>query len=149
VTSSTGSQRKRAVVIGGSIGGLFAGLLLREIGWSVSIHERSGEELGSRGAGIAAHDELHEALALATGHGGDIGVAVKGRVVLAPNGGMICEIVRPQVMASWDRIWRRLRQSAGDIYRHGSALVMVEQDGRRATARFEDGSEIYRPSNRC
>jgi 2-polyprenyl-6-methoxyphenol hydroxylase-like FAD-dependent oxidoreductase len=44
---------KRAVVIGGSIGGLFAGLLLRRIGWDVSIHERAGEEFGSRGAGIA------------------------------------------------------------------------------------------------
>jgi 2-polyprenyl-6-methoxyphenol hydroxylase-like FAD-dependent oxidoreductase len=74
---------KRAVVIGGSIGGLFAGLFLRRIGWDVSIHERADEEFGSRGAGIATHDELHEAPALATGRGGAVGVAVSGRVVLA------------------------------------------------------------------
>jgi 2-polyprenyl-6-methoxyphenol hydroxylase-like FAD-dependent oxidoreductase len=53
VTHPTGGQRRSAVVIGGSIGGLFAGQFLRKVGWNVSIHERAGEELGSRGAGIA------------------------------------------------------------------------------------------------
>lgn len=139
---SVRSQRKRAVVIGGSIGGLFAGLLLRKIGWDVSIHERAGEELASRGAGIATHDELHEALALATGPGEEVGVALEGRIVLARNGDVVCEEARPQVMTSWDRIWRRLRQRADDVYHHGSALVSVAQDGRRTVARFDDGGEV-------
>ena len=139
---SAGGQRKRAVVIGGSIGGLFAGLFLRKVGWDVSIHERAGEELASRGAGIATHDELHEAFALATGQDGEIGVSVGGRVVLARSGDVICEVARPQVLASWDRIWKRLRLGAGDVYRHGSALVSVEQDEQRAYARFDDGSEV-------
>jgi hypothetical protein len=111
VMHSAGGQRKRAVVIGGSIGGLFAGLFLRKVGWEVSIHERAGEELGSRGAGIATHDDLHEALALATEQGGEVGVAVEGRIVLAQSGDVVCEVARPQVLASWDRIWRRLRLS--------------------------------------
>jgi 2-polyprenyl-6-methoxyphenol hydroxylase-like FAD-dependent oxidoreductase len=139
---SAGGHRKRAVVIGGSIGGLFAGLFLRKIGWDVSIHERSGEELGSRGAGIATHDELHEALALATEEGGEVGVAVEGRIVLARSGDVVCEVARPQVLTSWDRIWRRLRLPAGDIYRHGSALVSVAQDEGRAVAHFDDGGEV-------
>ena len=139
---SAGGQRKRAVVIGGSIGGLFAGLFLRKVGWDVSIHERAGEELGSRGAGIATHDDLHEALALATEQGGEVGVAVEGRIVLARSGDVVCEVARPQVLASWDRIWQRLRLRAGDVYRHGSALVSVEQDEQRAVARFDDGSEV-------
>ena len=139
---SAGGQRKRAVVIGGSIGGLFAGLLLRKVGWDVSIHERAGEELASRGAGIATHDELHEAFALATEQDGEIGVSVEGRVVLARSGDVICEVARPQVLASWDRIWKRLRVGAGDVYRHGSALVSVEQDEQCAYARFDDDSEV-------
>ena len=139
---SAGGQRKRVVVIGGSIGGLFAGLFLRKVGWEVSIHERAGEELGSRGAGIATHDDLHEALALATGQGDEVGVAVEGRIVLARNGDVVCEVARPQVLASWDRIWRRLRLRAGDVYRHGSALVSVAHDEQRAVARFDDGSEV-------
>jgi 2-polyprenyl-6-methoxyphenol hydroxylase-like FAD-dependent oxidoreductase len=139
---SAGGQRKRAVVIGGSIGGLFAGLFLRKVGWEVSIHERAGEELGSRGAGIATHDELHEALALATGQGGEVGVAVEGRIVLARSGDVVCEVSRPQVLASWDRIWQRLRLEAGDVYRHRSGLVSVAHDEQRVVARFDDGSEV-------
>jgi 2-polyprenyl-6-methoxyphenol hydroxylase-like FAD-dependent oxidoreductase len=139
---SAAGQRKRAVVIGGSIGGLFAGLFLRKVGWDVSIHERAGEELGSRGAGIATHDDLHEALALVTEEDGEVGVPVEGRVVLARSGDVVCEVARPQVLASWDRIWRRLRLAAGDVYRHGSALVSVEQDEQHAFARFDDGSEV-------
>ena len=97
---SAGGQRRRAVIIGGSIGGLFAGLFLRKVGWDVSIHERAGEELASRGAGIATHDDLHEALALVTERDDEIGVAVEGRIVLARSGDVVCEVARPQVLAS-------------------------------------------------
>jgi hypothetical protein len=133
---SAEGQRKRAVGIDGSIGGLFAGLFLRKVGWYVSIHERVGEELGSRGAGIATHDDLHEALALVTEEDGEVGVPVEGRVVLARSGDVVCEVARPQVLTSWDRIWGRLRLAAEDVYRHGSALVSVEQDEQHAFARF-------------
>jgi hypothetical protein len=44
------SAAKQAVVIGGSLGGLFAGLLLRSIRWDVDIYERSPHDLDSRGA---------------------------------------------------------------------------------------------------
>ena len=43
-------------VVGGSIGGLTAGLLLRDLGCDVRIYERSGSELDARGAGIAVLD---------------------------------------------------------------------------------------------
>jgi 2-polyprenyl-6-methoxyphenol hydroxylase-like FAD-dependent oxidoreductase len=139
---SAGGQRKRAVVIGGSIGGLFAGLFLSKVGWDLSIHECAGEELASRGAGIATHDDLHEALALVTEPGEEVGVAVEGSIVLARSGDVVCEVARPQVLASWDRIWQRLRLRAGDVCRHGSALVSVVLDEQRAVARFDDGSEV-------
>lgn len=138
----TGRAQRRAVVIGGSIGGLFAGLFLRKIGWQVSIHERAGEQLGSRGAGIATHDELHDVLKLATGSADAIGVSVSGRAVLAQNGDVICAMARPQVLASWDRIWQRLRACGLEIYRHGSTLTSVELGDRHAIATFDDGSKI-------
>jgi 2-polyprenyl-6-methoxyphenol hydroxylase-like FAD-dependent oxidoreductase len=142
VRHTAAGQRKRAVVIGGSIGGLFAGLFFRKIGWDVSIHERAGQELASRGAGIATHDDLHEALALASEQGDEVGVAVEGRVVLSRSGDVVREVARPQVLASWDRIWR-LHLRAGDIYQHGSALVSVAQDDERhVVARFDDDSEV-------
>lgn len=131
---------KRAIVIGGSIGGLFAGLFLKRIGWDVTIHERVGEELGARGAGIVTHDELHNALTAATGRREPIGVPVSGRVVLAQDGSVVCETPRPQILASWDQVWQRLRACSDGFYRHGSALVSFEQNDSVVTARFADGA---------
>jgi len=42
----------RAVVIGGSIGGLTAALLLRDLGFTVEVYERSTTPLSGRGSGI-------------------------------------------------------------------------------------------------
>lgn len=127
---------RRAVVIGGSIGGLFAGLFLKQAGWDVSIHERAGDELGARGAGIVTHDVLLDLLARASGCNDPIGVAVDGRVVLAQDGGAICQTARPQVLASWDRIWQRLRAAADGLYHHGSALTAIATYGDHATAQI-------------
>lgn len=43
----------RVTVVGGSIGGLTAALVLRDLGCDVQVHERSASELDARGAGIA------------------------------------------------------------------------------------------------
>ena len=48
----------RAVIVGGSLGGLLAGNMLRSIGWEVDIYERSGDDLASRGAGIGVKTEM-------------------------------------------------------------------------------------------
>ncbi|MGZ5384026.1 MAG: hypothetical protein ACXWH0_08605 [Acidimicrobiia bacterium] len=42
----------RIVIAGGSIGGLTAAILLRDLGCEVDVYERSSEALQSRGAGI-------------------------------------------------------------------------------------------------
>lgn len=51
----SGADAPRAIVVGGSIGGLTCGLLLRDLGWDVAIYERSRTRLVSRGAGIVSH----------------------------------------------------------------------------------------------
>jgi len=52
-------HNRHAIVIGGSIAGLFVGAFLRRIGWQVDIYERSSIELIGRGVGIvASHLEL-------------------------------------------------------------------------------------------
>jgi 2,6-dihydroxypyridine 3-monooxygenase len=48
-------RNDRAVVVGGSIGGLTAALLLRDAGWEVDVFERSGGVLEGRGGGIVLH----------------------------------------------------------------------------------------------
>ena len=42
----------RVAIVGGSLGGLTAALLLRDLGLDVTVYERSGAELEQRGAGI-------------------------------------------------------------------------------------------------
>jgi hypothetical protein len=45
----------RAIVIGGSLGGLTAALVLRDQGWNVDVLERSPIPLDGRGTGIVLH----------------------------------------------------------------------------------------------
>jgi len=52
-----GTQR-RALIIGGSMSGLLAGLTLSRRGWDVDVFERVETELSGRGAGIVAQAEL-------------------------------------------------------------------------------------------
>src|SRR5262249_45082165 len=46
----------RVIVVGGSLGGLTAALVLRDTGCDVRVFERSSSALQARGAGIAALD---------------------------------------------------------------------------------------------
>ncbi len=52
----------RVAVIGGSMGGLFAALLLLRQGVEVDIYERNATELAGRGAGIVTHARLRAAI---------------------------------------------------------------------------------------
>jgi len=51
MTGEDRRDRRRAVIIGGSMAGLFTALLLRRAGWHVDVFERIGTELAGRGAG--------------------------------------------------------------------------------------------------
>jgi 2,6-dihydroxypyridine 3-monooxygenase len=61
VSPSSGSPSRagtwpRVAVVGGSLGGLTAALVLRDLGCEVDVFERSTAELESRGAGIVVLD---------------------------------------------------------------------------------------------
>ena len=56
-------RSRRALVVGGSMSGLFCGLYLRRRGWQVDIFERSTVPLTGRGAGIMTHPEMRRSLA--------------------------------------------------------------------------------------
>src|ERR1700758_5114124 len=106
-----GSTKPKAVVIGGSMAGLFAALLLRRAGWQVDVYERIGAELAGRGAGIVTHQELFEVLARAgiDTEAAAVGVAVPGRRVLDRTGRIEGEHELHQVLTSWGRLYGLLR----------------------------------------
>jgi 2-polyprenyl-6-methoxyphenol hydroxylase-like FAD-dependent oxidoreductase len=130
---------RRAIIIGGSLAGLFAGLLLRRTGWDVTIHERNGVDLGARGAGIVTHDSLHDILALAVGRRDDFGVKLTGRTVIDVDGSVVCENQNEHIVASWDQLWKRLRVAADDIYAHDSALQSFRQHAAFVEVTFANG----------
>ncbi|ACA18275.1 monooxygenase FAD-binding [Methylobacterium sp. 4-46] len=139
----TGSAGRRAIIVGGSLGGLFAALLLRRVGWQAEIYERVGAELSGRGAGIVTHAELFDALERAGIERGraEIGVAVAGRRVLARDGSILAERALPQVLTAWGHLYTLLRRALPDsCYHRARGLVRVEEGPEAVTAHFADGS---------
>jgi 2-polyprenyl-6-methoxyphenol hydroxylase-like FAD-dependent oxidoreductase len=132
------------LVIGGSVGGLFAAHLLRDIGWDVAVFERAAGDLGDRGTGIGTREELFAVMrrvGLTTD--GSIGIDVEGRVGLDRDGRIIRELPVRAVTSAWSRIWRPLRQAWPDeCYAGSTTMVGVEQSGEQVSAMFNDGSRV-------
>lgn len=137
----TDATAKRAIIIGGSMAGLFCGVLLRAAGWQVDIYERAGEELASRGAGITTHDELYAAFRVAgIALRPEMGVESLGRLVFAPDGSLLGQCEMPQMMTSWGFIYRFLRaQFPAEAYHNGYTLTALEQRADGVTACFSNG----------
>jgi 2-polyprenyl-6-methoxyphenol hydroxylase-like FAD-dependent oxidoreductase len=135
---------KKAIVVGGSLGGLFAANLLVRAGWDVHVYERVAEELEGRGAGIVTHPELLDALV----HAGvtvddSIGVKVAQRVTLGRDGAQVGARELPQTLTAWSRLFSVLRSAfPSGRYHNGKSLVSFEQDERSVTARFADGEVV-------
>src|SRR6267142_2690098 len=66
-------MKSRALIVGGSLGGLFAANLLHDLGWEVDVFERVPDDLAARGAGIGTHEELLAVLA-------KLGIAIEERL---------------------------------------------------------------------
>lgn len=131
----------RAIVIGGSMAGLFCGVMLRAAGWQVDIYERAGEELASRGAGIATHDELYAAfVAAGIDLRAEMGVACEGRIVFDRRGEVLGERAMPQIMTSWGFVFRFLRERFPDAHYHnGYAFTDLRETAQGIEARFANG----------
>jgi 2-polyprenyl-6-methoxyphenol hydroxylase-like FAD-dependent oxidoreductase len=133
---------RRALVIGGSIAGLFAASALRRIGWDVTVFERVGEPLAGRGAGIGTHSELIAALRrLGLPVDDTIGVQVPTRICLDRSGRVTHRLAAPQLHSSWGRIYSLLKEALpAASYRLGMSLERFEQDASGVTALFSDGT---------
>lgn len=134
---------QRAIVIGGSLGGLFAGAMLMRSGWDVTIVERTEERLEGRGAGLGLHPPMLQALLKAGAKvDGTVGVPVGGRTAFARDGAIVGELHMPQLCTSWSRLYSMLSAAfPAERLRHGVALDSFVEDRNGVTARFADGSE--------
>jgi len=134
----------RAAIVGGSMSGLLAALILSRNGWLVDIYESSRRELSGRGAGIITHSGMNVALAAAGVEvSDDLGVPVKGRHVYKLDGTVNCSIDFPQINTSWDRLFDLLKSALPDgCYHLGKRLTGVETDAAGAELTFEDGDHV-------
>jgi 2-polyprenyl-6-methoxyphenol hydroxylase-like FAD-dependent oxidoreductase len=133
---------RRALVIGGSLGGLLAAHLLRAAGWDAVIFERNAEDLTGRGAGLSTHPELIDVLRhIGIDFDESMGVKVDTLVCLDHHGKTLIEEKTTRVMSSWGRLYRSLRDPLpGTSYRLGMELARIEQDAGSVTAIFADGT---------
>src|SRR3954470_7194302 len=134
------SRKRRAIIIGGSMSGLFSAAFLRQVGWDCDVYERSGVELVGRGAGITTHPELLEALDKSGAGTRDLGIEVLKRITIDREGRVIGERPLRQILTSWDRLQRLLRATIDPAHYHlGHTFARVEQDDSGVRVHFVEG----------
>jgi 2-polyprenyl-6-methoxyphenol hydroxylase-like FAD-dependent oxidoreductase len=133
-------KKRRAIIIGGSMSGLFSAAFLRRIGWDVDVYERSPVELVGRGAGITTHPELLQALQRSGAGTHNLGIEVPKRFAIDRQGRITAERPLRQILTSWDRLQRLLRATIDPAHYHlGRAFERLEQDGSGVRVHFSDG----------
>lgn len=141
----------RAVVVGGGIGGLAAGVALRRVGWNVAVFERA-PELREAGAGITLWTNAVKVLRR-IGAGPAVEAVAhpiarsevrdwRGRLVNAIDfGAMSGRLGAPTVGVHRADLQAALADVLGrDHLRLGKECVGYERDAAGVTARFADGS---------
>src|SRR5215472_17404750 len=111
----------RALVIGGSLGGLITAHLLRGVGWDAVVFERNSEELAGRGVGLGTHPQLIAILRRAgIAFDETMGIPVPKVVCLDSTGRTIVAQTSARTMSGWARLYRALREALpAENYRLG------------------------------
>ncbi|SMG60459.1 FAD binding domain-containing protein [Paraburkholderia susongensis] len=137
-------KSRRAVVIGGSLGGLFTAASLRAIGWTVDVYERSVSELDSRGGGLVVQPDLLEAFRFAgIAHAPQLGVPSRDRQYLDASGKVLFRQRMPQAQTAWSVLYNTLKAGLPDgIVRAGVALSDFVQDGDGVEAILSNGERV-------
>ena len=131
----------RVAVLGGSLIGLTAGLVLRDIGCEVDVYERSRVPLEGRGVGIVLHPAtvrylLHNrlldlsAVSTTAGH----------HRYLADDGSVVADAPRRHHFTGYNTLYGTLRRAFGAAgYHLGCEATALRQDGDRVELTFADG----------
>ncbi len=130
-------------IVGGSLAGLFAGVLLQRAGHDVKIYERSAHGLAGRGAGLVAQQDLFRILRLlGCEHVARIGVVAGERIYFDLAGNVTLRFPVPQTQVSWDLLFKAAasRLHPG-TYLLGQAVAEVDDGGDGATLTFADGRQ--------
>ncbi|OXC75340.1 FAD binding domain-containing protein [Caballeronia sordidicola] len=134
-------EHPRAVVIGGSLGGLFTATTLRAAGWQVDLFETSSNQLDSRGGGIVLQPDVLDALHFAGVVLPDPpGVASGERIYLDRDDNRVEQLYMPQMQTSWSLLYRAMKDALPAKSVHaGETFINFRMEGEQIVAQFESG----------
>jgi 2,6-dihydroxypyridine 3-monooxygenase len=132
----------RAAIAGGSLGGLTAALLLRDLGAEVEVYERSPSELVQRGAGIGFLPDASRYLVERAGVDLDrISVATSHIRYLNRRGELIYDAAHHYRFSSWYTVYRQMLARIDPARYHlGHEMTGWVDDAGGVEVRFANGT---------
>lgn len=136
----------RVAVVGGSLGGLTAALVLADIGSDVVVHERSATTLEARGAGIAVLDETVRWFAEKTSASPDELCSATHHIRFVEAAGTVVhDRAHRYRFSSWNTIYRallaelppgryRLGEEVAALHQHDDGVELALRSGERRRA---------------
>jgi 2,6-dihydroxypyridine 3-monooxygenase len=133
----------RVGVVGGSLGGLTAALLLRDLGYRVDVYERSTAELEARGAGIVVMEETSRYLRERTDVDiGGVTTSTSWLRYLDKRGLAVYEGSHSNLYSGWHTLYRALLERfGGEHYHLGRSVAGFEASDDDVRLAFEEGTE--------
>lgn len=132
---------RRALVVGGSIGGLTTALLLRRRGFDVSVFERTPTSLDGRGGGIVLQpDTLRWFRECSDQHPEQVSTSTSAVQYLGRDDEVLHSDPVPWRYTSWGTFYRALLADFGtDGYHLGEYAAGFDQDADGVDVRFVSG----------
>lgn len=131
----------RVLIAGGSIGGLTAAVLLRDLGCEVDVFERSGAALEDRGAGIVVLPVTERYFTERAGDEGRVSLELTYWTYVDREGNVLSADPDHFRFSGWATIYRALLDVFGpERYHLGHEMVGFDDDGDGVTASFRNGA---------
>ena len=128
-------------IAGGSIGGLTAGLLLRDLGCEVDVYERSRSPLEDRGVGIVVLPVTERYFTEQSVAPARVSLALNHWTYVDGTGAVIDAAPVQSRFTAWGTIYAALLEAFGHgRYHLDHEVVGFDDDGGAVAARFADGS---------
>jgi 2,6-dihydroxypyridine 3-monooxygenase len=131
----------RALVVGGSIGGLTTALVLRRLGFDVEVFERTPVSLDSRGGGIVLQpDTLRWFVECSDQHPEQVSTSTHYVQYLDRDNNIVHREEAPWSYTSWGTFYRALLADFGmDGYHLGEYAAGFDEDADGVEVRFTSG----------
>jgi 2,6-dihydroxypyridine 3-monooxygenase len=133
----------RVLIAGGSIGGLTAAVLLRDLGCEVDVYERSAAALEDRGAGIVVLPVTERYFTERGGDDGRVSLELTHWTYVDREGNVLSADPDHYRFSGWSTIYRSLLDAFGtERYHFGREMVGFDNEPDRVTLHLVDGTSV-------